>query len=101
MSVALANLKASFVPTPLATYLYIYSYASLECYINYMEGAIALAKYLAPIDIQAGNFAVPDILASYELMELASILKPHTVDHYLITTPQIENAIYEHLTQSR
>ena len=97
------NRAALAIPTPLATYLYIYTHASYDSYINYMEGAKALAKYLAPIYI--GNlvydFVIPDMLASYELMELAKVLQPHTTAPHNINTIQIENAIYEHLTKSR
>ena len=89
------------IPTPLATYLYIYTHASYECYINHMEGAKALAKYLAPIDIdiQIIVSAMPDILCSYELVSLAKVLKPHTT--IPLSANQIENAIYEHLTKPR
>jgi len=90
---------ADTVPTPLATYLYIYTNCDYEAYLNYMEGAIALAKYLAPIDIQIVTAIVPDMLASYELTELARVLKPHIT--IPLSTIQIENAIYEYLTKSR
>ena len=74
-----------------------------------MEGAKVLAKYLAPIDLGTDNqldmeqviIIIPDMLVSWELMELANILHPHTVVPYDITINQIENAIYEYLTQPR
>lgn len=90
---------AATIPTPLATFLCIYTHAHHECYINYIEGAKALARYLAPIDIQIVNSAIPDMLASYELQELAKVLKPHTTIPLSIN--QIENAVYEYLTKSR
>lgn len=93
------NRIAATIPTPLATYLHIYAQATTACYIDYMEGAKILAKYLAPIDIKETTSVVPDILSSYELHELAKALIPHTTipcDIY-----QIENAIYEYLTKPR
>lgn len=90
---------ADITPTPLATYLYIYNYAQYECYIDYMKGAKALAKYLAPIDIKGIDIIIPDLLVSYDLQEIAKLLQPHTVIPLKIY--QIENAIYEQLTQSR
>ena len=90
---------AATIPTSLATYLYIYTHSFSECYTNYMEGANALAKYLAPIDIKIVSYPVPDILCSYELTELARVLRPQAT--IPLSTIQIENAIYEHLTKSR
>jgi len=90
---------ADTIPTSLATYLYIYSHSFSESYVNYMEGAKALAKYLAPIDIQIVVSAMPDILCSYELVSLAKVLKPHTT--IPLSANQIENAIYEYFTKSR
>ena len=96
--------RARLTPTPLSTFLHIYTHAETECYINYMEGAKALAKYLAPIEVTTGawidtSFKMPDLLASYDLYELAKILKPHLTT--LLLPYQIENAIYEQLTQPR
>lgn len=99
LSEALTQYRESLKPTPLATYLYIYTHAHHEAYIDYMEGARALAKYLAPIDIEKINIEIPDILASYDLQQVAKVLQPHTV--IPLDTYQIENAIYEQLTQSR
>jgi hypothetical protein len=90
---------AASTPTSLDTYLYIYNYARIECYISYMAGAKALARYLAPIDIKEIHATVPDMLVSYELTELAKVLQPHMLTHH--NTIQIENAIYEYLTKSR
>lgn len=90
---------AATIPTPLSTFLYIYAHAHHECYINYMEGAKALAKYLAPIAIEETDIIVPDILSSYDLHQVAVALIPHTT--IPLSIYQIENAIYEHLTQLR
>ena len=92
---------ANTTPTPLACYLYIYNHSFSECYVNYMEGAKILAKYLAPIDIPIATTTIPNIFVSYELVELARVLLPHTDTPRYINTSQIERAIYEHLTQSR
>lgn len=100
LSEALTQYRESRTPTPLATYLYIYNHASYECYINYMEGAKTLAKYLAPIDINYKAVSIlPDILCSYELIGLTKVLQPHTT--IPLAMNQIENAIYEYLTQPR
>jgi len=72
-----------------------------------MEGARALAIYLAPIDLGMDSLLdmdrvtiiIPDMLVSYELMELAKVIQPHTT--IPLNTNQIENAIYEYLTQPR
>jgi len=91
--------RQSRLPTSLATFLYIYNYASHDCYINFMEGAKALAKYLAPIKVVGIDITIPDILMSYDLQQIAIVLKPHTT--IPLSTNQIENAIYEYLTQPR
>lgn len=93
------GLIASFVPTPLATFLYIYVHASHECYTDYMAGAKLLVKYLAPINIEKINTEIPDMLVSYDLQQIAKVLQPYTT--IPLDTYQIENAIYEQLTQSR
>ncbi len=90
---------AATIPTSLATYLYIYSHASTICYIDYMEGATALARYLRPIEIPVVHIIVPDILVSYELQELAKALQPHTTRPLSIY--QIQDSVYEQLTKSR
>ena len=93
------RLQSFVAPTPLATFLYIYNHASHEVYINYMEGARALAEFLAPIDVARIDITIPDILVSYDLQQIAIVLKPHTT--IPLNAYQIENAIYEYLTQSR
>ena len=96
-------IAADTIPTPLATYMHIYISACNSCYMNYMLGARMLARYLAPIDIPAPTIAtsaIPDMLVSYELQEIAKILKQHSV--IPLSTNQIESAIYEYLiTKSR
>jgi len=70
-----AALKAAKTPTPLWAFLYIYTHASYECYIGYMEGALALASYLAPLAFPAEpEVPYPDTLHSYETQELAKHL---------------------------
>lgn len=100
LSEAISKYRQSRTPTSLATYLYIYNHAWYDSYINYMEGAKALAKYLAPIDIRmVCNTTIPQMLMSYDLQQLSIVLKPHTVN--ALSTSQIENAIYEYLTKPR
>jgi len=94
---AIAKYRQSNTPTLLATFLYIYTHASHESYII----------YLAPIDLGMDSLLdmdrvtiiIPDMLVSYELMELAKVIQPHTT--IPLNTNQIENAIYEYLTQPR
>lgn len=87
-------------PTPLWVFLYIYTQASHECYINYMEGAEKLHKYLAPIAMPTHtavdeNYAVPDILRTYEMTKLAELLIPKEKmsDVYLAKLLKAERAI--------
>ena len=96
---SIAAFKLLRVPTPLASYIYIYQHAEHLCYIEYMDGASALAKYLAPIDIVPGTTTVPRLLRTYDLWQLAKALQPHTSNP--LSLNQIEDAIYEYLTQSR
>ena len=95
------RLKNTVVPTPLATFLYIYTHASYECYVDYMAGAKLLASYLSPIDIRDAPVRLPDVLASYELTELARALVPYTTIPHTNNLTQIENAIYAYFTQLR
>ncbi len=95
LSEAIAQYRKSLEPTPLATYLHIYNHSRYESYISYMEGAKALAKYLSPIDIQVSNTTVPQILVSYDLVEIARVLEPHTT--IPLSLNQIKSAIYDHL----
>lgn len=62
-------------PTPLWIFLYLYEKAPNDCYVGYMGGAKALAKFLAPIAIpQDLEFRAPNLLYSYETQELAKVL---------------------------
>lgn len=70
-------------PTSLSTYLAIYNKAKNEgdCYINYMEGAKILYKYLSPIEIPVipDNLLptyIPRLFHGYEVQQLAMILAP-------------------------
>jgi hypothetical protein len=93
-SSAIAALKLSRTPTSLATYLSLYNKAPRECHLNYMEGAIALAHWLQPIEVPLPFSAVPRLLRTYELWQLAKALAPYTTTNP-IHTNQIEDAIYE------
>lgn len=77
-------------PTPLWAFIKIYEKASHTCYINYMEGAKLLAKYLAPIETPEldESYIVPDLLSSYETQELAKILN---INQDIIIQSVIEN----------
>jgi len=83
-------------PTPLSVFIHIYIKAEHECYINYMEGAIALADYLSPIAIPLMPDIIvhtPRMLCSYELTELAQHL---ATDRYnLAEVRHIERLIAE------
>ena len=89
-------------PTPLATLLYIYNHARYDCYIDYMEGAKALIKYLSPIEMPntfPKYFPVPSLLLNYELTELAKLLSPplttNNIEESLLATRLAERAIIE------
>ena len=62
--------------TPLATYLTLYRKSREASYINYMEGAKLLAKWLEPIELPEHIPALPPstLLGSYEFTALATIL---------------------------
>lgn len=63
---------------PLYVLLTIYLKAERECYINYMQGFKALVSWLGPIDAGISSDFIrdyPSILTSYEIQEIASILK--------------------------
>ena len=64
-------------PTPLWVFLYICEKSDRAYYTEYMAGAKALAKYLAPIEIHPmPQKSPPDMLRSYETQELARIISP-------------------------
>ena len=74
---ALGNLKASLAPTPLWVYLYLYTKADRECYLNYMEGAKALARWLGKIEMPHPILrSIPKTFYNYETFELAKIVNP-------------------------
>ena len=68
--------------TPLRTFLFLYTKANTECYEEYMEGAKALYKYLAPLyfpyipAIYNIDCPVPSLLRGYESLELAKVITP-------------------------
>jgi hypothetical protein len=82
--------------TPLKTFLYIYSLTSRECYKDYMLGARALYKFLAPIELPDfaaidENYRVPTILQTYEMQEVAKLL----ATQFLVPFAPIEDKIIE------
>lgn len=93
---AIAEFKLARQPTSLTTYMHIYQKANHECYIDYMEGAVALAKYLAPIRVLTAPSNVPSMLRSYELHKLALAILPYT--SIPMTSQDIEDAIYHELS---
>lgn len=82
----LAELSASYgstkstdkTPFPLAAYLTIYEKASIDCRMDYMEGARVLKEWLGPISfpLLGDDYKVPQLLRTYEFVELAKILAP-------------------------
>lgn len=73
--------SSSINPSPLSLFLYIYSKASHDCYINYMQGAKDLYSWLtsnglAPLEIEENTpeFKIPHLLTSYPINELVKIL---------------------------
>ncbi|RLB63942.1 MAG: hypothetical protein DRH08_10410, partial [Deltaproteobacteria bacterium] len=75
-------------PTPLATFLYIYSHAQHDCFIDYMEGAKLLAVWLDKLVItKQESVQVPAMLRTYELVQLAKIIHPQNTNF-------AEDAIY-------
>ena len=81
-------------PTPLWVLLYIYTYATNECYPQYYEGARELIKYLSPIyipPISHSKIKLPRAVVGYEITELATILA---------SSPAIENSVTNSVTES-
>jgi hypothetical protein len=94
-------------PTPLATFLLIYSRATHDCYINYNEGAKALHEWLSPIsypvekhpDIDNPAFKVPYLLRGYASAELCRVLAGErsaydSFDLYMAAVARTERAVY-------
>jgi hypothetical protein len=94
---AIAAFKQLRQPTPLASYLHIYQASYPLCYTDYMQGAAALAAYLAPIEIHTPIHTIPRMLRNYELHQLAKTLRNHT--SIPLSYQQIEDAIYEYYLQ--
>lgn len=108
LSIDFAALKAAVntsvlskdrTPTPLATFLLIYTKANDECYVDYMEGAKRLIKYLAPIEIDDyySDAKIPGLLSGYESYELAKLLTPmvsgENIEEYLPRLNRTSRAI--------
>jgi len=78
------NSQLDSAPTPIYTYIYIYAHSNEVAYKNYMEGAILLAQWLAPLDLTSAmeqypeatnrNFQVHSLLTGYEAHQLANII---------------------------
>ena len=90
------------VPTPLWVPLYIYSKATKECYIEYMEGFKLLIDWLGEIEYPElssldKKFSIPSIFRTYDLQEIAKILskrsriKVHYIEQhvYIAMTNQV------------
>lgn len=104
-------------PSTLATFLLIYSRATRECYIDYMQGAEDLYSWLTcngsvPLDFQVDkfpeienkNFKVPALLSGYESSKLAEVIvgswtSYSSYDSYFIELARANRAIY--LTMSK
>ncbi len=89
-------------PMPLRTFLYIYSRARHDCYIEEFLGAKALIKYLGkpelPVkqypEILNPSFSVPILLGGgYDSQQLACLLAEEGTN-YFTEYRQIRNAIY-------
>lgn len=88
LSERMQELKSSAKPFTLTTFLQLYTKANHECYINYMEGAIALHSWLTsegtiPLDFQVAKYPrIEDIFftpprlidGGYESSEVAKII---------------------------
>lgn len=62
-------------PFPLKSLLIIYIKANRQLYINYFAGFKALVNFLGPIEIPETDFKYKQHLGSYEIQEIANILK--------------------------
>lgn len=92
------------VPTPLSTFLLLYSKSQHDCYIEYMEGARALYAFLSPVEYPEEylraideNYTVPSLLKGYESSQLATIVAncpPYMhIDEKIIAHKRAERAI--------
>lgn len=85
-------------PFPLAMYLELYNKASIECRMDHMEGARVLKSWLGPINMPlfAHFYEVPQLLRTYEFVELAKILAPMEfgVDNWLEVLATTEGCMY-------
>ena len=83
----------------LEQYLHIYSKTTTDCYVNYMQGARALKRFMHPVIFPAipKNYIAPSILISYEVQELAKLLSK---DQYNLSEVRArENTIVYTLVQ--
>jgi len=88
-----SSTSSSKRPNTLKDFLYIVCFSNRAYYSNNMEGAKALADYLAPISVTSyvgsdDKYNVPDYLLSYELQQLAKILDPYISPD--ITVPELQ-----------
>jgi hypothetical protein len=68
-------------PISLEDYVRLYNKAGRSCYVDYMEGAKALHKFLSPIIIPTDiifTSSVPALCISYEIRQLAVLLSGET-----------------------
>lgn len=68
-------------PTPFSIFLSIYNKAGHDCFINYMEGAKAVYKWLSPIDIpDIPNHLlpknIPGIVCNYTVEKISHLFYP-------------------------
>lgn len=69
------DMEAEVRPFPLWALLTIYCKAEQECYVNYMEGFIALAKWLGPVEHSIIDIDYDKLpLSNYEMQRMATIL---------------------------
>lgn len=75
-------LSEATAPTSLEDYVRLYNKAGRLCYIDYMEGAKALYKFLSPIcipdDIIFTQSKAPAMFHGYELIRVAEIVSGQT-----------------------
>lgn len=71
--------------TPLSAYVIIYSKASSECYVDYMEGAKLLWDWLSPIEVPEeevdnSKMKLYNLINTYEVQKLAYHVVPNKND---------------------
>ena len=108
----LEELRLLKAPTPLATFLYIYTLATQDCVIENSLGTRALLVYLGkpslPVEkypeILNPKFSVPTLLRGYNGQELARLIAGDSAEYsscneYIAELRKISNAIYFVMTK--